>query len=293
MPHNLRNAGISASGVALGCHSTCARRQRPEPVGPISIIRAAVESGVTLIDCCPTGGPAVESIIAKAIGLRKAPVLLSVRSASSDVRRECENSLRRLGVDQIDLYYVRPTPGKPIEQIMAAAVQLVRAGKIAHIGLSGVTADLLRQAQAIHPISALVTEYSLLARPEDGLLATARELNLAVLACRPLAGGWLTGRPPTAARVSYQDQLRLRAAERAAAELDLGLSRLALAWLMAQDDVIPIPGTCDQVHLEMNLASAAVRLPPESLAQLSEPIRPAAAKAIRIADEPAEGSATR
>ncbi len=215
-------------------------------------------------------------------------MLLSVRSASRNVRRECESSLRRLGIDRIDLYYVSPAGGQSIEYLVTTAAQLSEAGKIAHIGLSDVTPGQLRQAQAIHPITALVTEYSLLARRiERGLLAAAREYGMAVLAYRPLAGGWLTGRFPSSDLASYRDRLQsdlrippaqiatavsqLLAAEQTAADLDLGLSRLALAWLLAQgDDVIPVAGTCDQVHLEMNLASAAVRLPPESLARLAE-----------------------
>lgn len=298
MRHNLRVGGLTASGVALGCHSVCASRHSPDSSNMVALIRRAVESGVTLIDCCHRGGPAIEPAIRRAIGCRDVPVMLSVRSPSRNVYRECENSLRQLGADRIDLYYLNPAAGQPIERLVAAAAQLVAAGKIAHIGLCDVTADQLRRAQAIHPITALVTEYSLLARHiERDRLAVAREFGVAVISYRPLAGGWLTGRFTGASRVSHGERLRsdlripaaqvagavrqLLVAERTAADLDIGLSRLALAWLLAQGaDIIPVAGTCDQVHLEMNLASAAVRLPPERLARLSEPVLSSAEQAI-------------
>jgi aryl-alcohol dehydrogenase-like predicted oxidoreductase len=287
MQHNQHSSGLTASGVALGCHSRCTFHHKPDPSGIIALIRRAIDSGVSLIDCA--SGPSTELIVRKAIARQDIPVTLCVRSPSRSVRKECENSLRRLGVDRIDLYYLSPVAGRSIEHLVIAAAQLIEAGKIAHIGLSDVTADQLRQAQAIHPIAALVTEYSLLARQiERTQLAAAREAGMAVIACRPLAGGRLTGRLAGAGEARYRDRLRhdrhippaqaagtasqILVAEQTAADLDLGLSRLALAWLLAQGpDIIPVAGTCDQVHLEMNLAAAAVRLPAESLARLSAP----------------------
>ena len=302
--HNLRIAGLTAAGVALGCHSACGPRRSFDPFGIVSLIRKAIDSGVTLVDCCTGSDPAIAPVIGRAIGRREVPVLLSVRSPSRDVRSECDSSLRRLGIDRIDLYYLSPAAGRPVEYLMTAAAELVEAGKIRHIGLCDVTAEQLRQAHAFHPVTALVAEYSLLARQvEGGLLAAAREHAMAVIAYRPLAGGWLTGRFPSADYASYRDRLRsdlrlqsaqvdaaighLVVAEQSAAELDLGLSRLALAWLLAQgEDVIPVAGTCDQVHLEMNLAAAAVRLPPASLARLSA--RPPAGPGRLNGDERAE-----
>lgn len=293
-----------AAGVALGCHSACALRHKFNSFSIVSIIRKAIDAGVTLVDFCTTSDPAIEPVIGRAIGHHDVPVLLSVRSPSRDVRRECDRSLRQLGVDRIDLYYLSPAAGQPVEYLMTAAAELVEAGKVGHVGLCDVTAEQLRKAHAIHPVTALVAEYSLLARQvEGGLLAAAREHAMAVIACRPLAGGWLTGRFPSAYHSSYRDRLgsdlrlqsaqvdaaigQLLVAEQSAAELDLGLSRLALAWLLAQgEDVIPVAGTCDPVHLEMNLASAAVRLPPASLARLSA--RPPAERDRRCGDERTE-----
>lgn len=302
--HNLQVAGVTASGVALGCHSACASPPKSDFLGIVALIQRAIDTGVTLIDCCamraPGGGaasgaphgrppdrPAVERAVGEAVRKRHGQVMISVRSTSRSVRRECESSLRRLGVDRIDLYCVSPEAGMSIEYLISAAAQLRETGKIAHIGLSDVTADQLRQAQALAPISALVTEYSLIARQvERGLLTVVREFDMAILACRPLAGGWLTGRLASLTGAHHSDRLQsdpgirgaeavavmrvLTAAEQTAADLDIGLSRLALAWLLAQgEDVIPVAGTCDEVHLEMNLAAAALQIPPESLARLS------------------------
>ncbi|HVB43987.1 MAG TPA: aldo/keto reductase [Streptosporangiaceae bacterium] len=287
MQQKLQVAEWTASGVGLGCRSLCRLAGRPHRSNPVTLLRRAIDSGVTLIDSCAATSGQAEPLIGAAITSRDTGVMISVGAPSRSLRRACENSLRRLGLDRIGLYYVSPAASLPIEAVVGEAAELVAAGKVAHLGIRNVTAEQLRRANAVHPVAALVTEYSLLHRQvERELLPLARGLGMAVIACRPLGAGLLTGRITSAEQLAAPDPLspdwyvpsvqragvmsRLSIAAAASAELDAGISRVALAWLLAQGDhVIPVPSTGDLVHLEMNLAAAAVRLSPEDLARLS------------------------
>jgi aryl-alcohol dehydrogenase-like predicted oxidoreductase len=203
------------------------------------------------------------------------------------VRRACDASLRRLGVERIDLYYQhRVDPTVPIEDTVGAMAELVRAGKVRFLGLSEAAPATIRRAHRVHPISALQTEYSLWSRdPEDELLPTVRELGIGFVAYSPLGRGFLTGRfrrfedlaPDDYRRQSPRFQgdnfdRNLRLVERIrelAAEKQVGAAQLALAWVLARGkDVVAIPGTTTRKHLEENVAAAAVALSRDDLARI-------------------------
>ena len=208
-----------------------------------------------------------------------------------NVRRACEGSLKRLGVDHIDLYYQHRVDAKvPIEETVGAMAELVQAGKVRYLGLSEAAPDTIRRAHAVHPIAALQTEYSLWTRdPESELLPTVRELGIGFVAYSPLGRGFLTGQIRSLDDLDEDDWRRtnprfqqealeanLRLADRVrelAAERDVTPAQLALAWVMAKgDDVVPIPGTKRRRYLEENAGAADVELSPEDVAQLDEAV---------------------
>jgi len=203
------------------------------------------------------------------------------------VRQACDASLERLGVDHIDLYYQhRVDRETPIEETVGAMAELVRAGKVRHLGLSEASAATIRRAHATHPIAALQTEYSLWTRdPEDEILRTVRELGIGFVAYSPLGRGFLTGRFRTAAdfaagdyrtsnprmdgenlgkNVALADRVRELAVEK-----NVTAGQLALAWVLSRgEDVVPIPGTTRRTHLDENLASADIHLTQSEVARL-------------------------
>jgi aryl-alcohol dehydrogenase-like predicted oxidoreductase len=204
------------------------------------------------------------------------------------VRKSIEGSLRRLGVETIDLYYQhRVDPSVPIEETVGALAELVRAGKIRHIGLSEASPATLARAHRVHPITALQSEYSLWSRePEDGALARCRELGIGFVPYSPLGRGFLTGTIRTPEDFAADDYRRasprfqganfaknLALVERVkaiAAEIGCSTSQLALAWVLAQgEDIVPIPGTKRRKYLEENVGALDVRLSPAHLAALS------------------------
>ncbi|MBP2707903.1 aldo/keto reductase [Microbispora sp. RL4-1S] len=256
------------------------------------LIRRALDSGVTLLDTADFyAGGRIERLIGRAVAGRDGQVLVSTRGGPAQAGdgpdrlarlvRACEASLGRLGRDHVDLYYLRCGDGVQVETGTARLAELVRAGKIRYLGLSGGTPEQIRRAHAIHEITAVAVECSLQTGPPDAeLLRTVRELGIALVAARPLGRGLLTGRIKCPAAFEEGDWRRadprfgregrelgaapLRAVESAASRLDLSAGRLALAWLMAQDGpVVPVPSTRSPVHLEMNLAATRVDLPPE------------------------------
>ena len=215
----------------------------------------------------------------------------------------CDASLRRLAVDHIDLYYQhRVDPGVPIEETVGAMAELVDAGKVRYLGLSEAGADTIRRAHAVHPISALQSEYSLWSRdPEDEILPLLRELGIGLVAYSPLGRGFLTGaitRPQDLADDDYRRSSprfqgenftrNLELVERVreiAREKDCTPGQLALAWVLAQgSDVVPIPGTKRRAYAEQNAEASEIELDAEDLARLDEAAPAGAARGDRYAD---------
>ena len=219
------------------------------------------------------------------------------------IRRSCEGSLKRLGVETIDLYYQhRVDPATPIEETIGAMAELVREGKIRHIGLSEASPQTLRRAVKVHPITALQTEYSLWTRdPEDEILAACRELGVGFVAYSPLGRGFLTGQfirfedfpaddyrrfSPRFQGENFQKNLDLvRRVEEIAKEKRCKPSQLALAWVLAQDkNIVPIPGTKRRKYLEENIAAIDVKLTARDLQRIDEIFPTGAAAGLRYPD---------
>ncbi|TDC72041.1 aldo/keto reductase [Actinomadura sp. GC306] len=307
------DAGPASPRIGLGTLALTGRYGPVDDAAGIETIRFALDIGVPLIDAAAGAGAeraerlagrAVagrrdEAVIAACGGVRRSPGGRETRldGTPEHLRRSCDASLERLGTDHIDVYYLAGVdPRVPVEESMGALAGLVASGKVRRVGLSGVSAEQLRRAHAVHPVGALAAEYSLWERRvEAECLPAARERGIAVFACRPLGRGFLTGRVHSAGRLAEGDARRddprfrpenlsanlrlLQAAEEVAAHRDLGLARLALAWLLCRgDDITPVPSTRDRLHLEMNAAAAGIRLtaaeceylaalfPPESIA---------------------------
>jgi len=272
----------------------------------ISTIHRAIELGVTFLDTADMYGPFTnEKLVGKAIQDRRDQVVLATKFGNERredgswvgvngkpeyVRKACDASLERLGVDNIDLYYQhRVDPEVPIEETVGAMKELVEAGKVRYLGLSEAGPETIRRAHAVHPISALQTEYSLFTRdPEDEVLPTVRELGIGFVAYSPLGRGFLTGawksiedlpeddtrsaRFPRFSQENFEKNVELADRVREiAAEKDATPGQLALAWLLHQgDDVVPIPGTKRRKYLEENAAAAEVTLPDEDLRRIEE-----------------------
>ncbi|ASW54607.1 aldo/keto reductase [Plantactinospora sp. KBS50] len=267
----------------------------------------ALDAGVTLLDTADFyGGGAVESLVGTAIKDRRDDVVVATRGGAlftpegrplgvdgspDRLRQACDASLERLGIDHIDLYYLaRVDPKVPVQESVGALAELVAAGKVRHIGLSEANAEQLRQAVAVHPVAALASEYSLFEREvERTLLPVARELGVGLVACSPLGRGLLTGRLTSVDQLGDRDYRRnhprfwpehfahnrelVSRAEALAAERDVSVGRLVLAWLLAQgQDIVPIPGTRCTTHLEMNVAATQVKLTEDELRLLAETI---------------------
>jgi aryl-alcohol dehydrogenase-like predicted oxidoreductase len=298
----LGTQGLAVSAVGLGCMAMSEFYGSADQRESIATIHQALELGVTLLDTADMYGPFTnEELIGRAVRGRREGVVLAtkfgqVRGPHGErrvcgtpgyVREACDGSLRRLGVDRIDLYTQhRVDTTVPIEETVGAMADLVRAGKVRWLGLSEAAPATIRRAHAVHPISALQTEYSLWSRdPEDELLPLLRSLGIGFVAYSPLGRGFLTGRfrspedlaPDDYRRTSprfqgenFQRNLRLvdRIQELAAGR-GVESAQLALAWVLAQgQDVVPIPGTTTRAHLGKNVAAAGLRLAPEELAQL-------------------------
>ena len=274
----------------------------------IATIHRALELGVTFLDTADVYGPYTnEELVGKAIRGRREQVVLAtkfgivrdpknpnvrgVNGKPDYVRSSCEGSLRRLGVETIDLYYQhRVDPNTPIEETVGAMAQLVKEGRVRHLGLSEASPQTLRRATKVHPIAALQSEYSLWTRdPEQEILPTCRELGLGFVAYSPLGRGFLTGQikrfedlaaddyrrfSPRFQGENFQKNLDLvRRVEEIAAEKKCKPSQLALAWVLAQgEDVVPIPGTKHRKYLEENVAALDVKLTEDDLRRIDEVI---------------------
>jgi aryl-alcohol dehydrogenase-like predicted oxidoreductase len=276
----------------------------------IRTIHRAIDLGVTLIDTAEIYGPYTnEELVGQALKGRRDDVVLATKfgmvshggdgpghldSTPANIRTAVEGSLQRLGTDRIDLYYQhRVDPNTPIEDTVGALAELVTEGKILHLGLSEAGVNNIRRAHAVHPITALQSEYSLWTRdPEPEVLPLLRELGIGFVAYSPLGRGFLTGQIKSTADFDDGDnrktnprfegenfQRNLRAAqevEAIAAEVGATPAQVALAWLLAQgDDIAPIPGTKRVARVEENVAADGIELTPEQLDQLTR-VSPAA-----------------
>jgi aryl-alcohol dehydrogenase-like predicted oxidoreductase len=312
--------GLEVSCVGLGCMGMSEFYGAVDERETVATIRRALELGLTLIDTADMYGPFTnEEMVGRAIADRRDAVVLAtkfgvVRDAANPaaraldgsadyVRRACDASLRRLGVETIDLYYLHRVDVKvPIEETVGAMAELVAAGKVRYLGLSEAAPATIRRAHAVHPLSALQTEYSLWSRdPEAEILPTTRELGIGFVAYAPLGhgaltarvrsldelqeGDWRRGQPRFqgenfARNLELVDRLQALAARRG-----VTAGQLALAWLLAQgDDVVPLPGTTRIAHLEENLAAAAIELDEKELGWIDEAAPPGAAVGDRWHD---------
>jgi aryl-alcohol dehydrogenase-like predicted oxidoreductase len=283
----------------------------------VATIHRALELGVTLLDTADMYGPYTnEELLGRAIRGRRERVVLAtkcgivrdpargiVRAINGQpeyIRQACDGSLKRLGVDHVDLYQLhRVDPKTPIEDSVGAMADLVRAGKTRFIGLSEAGPDTLRRAAKVHPIASVQSEYSLWSRdPEDGVLAACRALGIGFIAYSPLGRGFLTGQikrfedlaPDDYRRTSprfqgenFEKNLALvRRIEEIAAEKRCKPSQLALAWVLAQgNDIVPIPGTKRRTYLEENLGAATVQLSAEDLRRIDAVAPHGAAAGLR------------
>jgi aryl-alcohol dehydrogenase-like predicted oxidoreductase len=294
---------LTVSALGLGCMGMSEFYGTPDEQGGTDTIHRALDLGVTFLDTADMYGPFTnELLVGKAIAGRRDEVQLATKfgnerrpdgtmvgiNGSPDyVRAACDASLQRLGVDHIDLYYQhRVDKTVPIEDTVGAMAGLVEAGKVRHLGLSEASAATIRRAHAVHPITALQTEYSLWTRdPEDEVLPTCRELGIGFVAYSPLGRGFLTGRfqsiddlPPDDYRrnsprfqgENFQKNLDLlERVEDLARRKTCTPSQLALAWVLAQgDDIVPIFGTKRRVYLEENLRALDVELSASDLEEI-------------------------
>jgi aryl-alcohol dehydrogenase-like predicted oxidoreductase len=304
--------GLDVSRLGLGTMGMSAfyTGANADDAESIRAIQRALDLGITLIDTAEAYGPyRNEELVGQAIAGRRDQVVLATKfglisrrdgeqrgldSRPENVRVAAEGSLRRLRTDHIDLYYQhRVDPDVPIEDTVAAMAELVRAGKVNHIGLSEASPATIRRAHAIHPVTAVQSEYSLWTRdPEDEILRLLRELGIGFVAYSPLGRGFLTGQirspdqldpgdfrasnPRFAADNLAQNMRIVAEVEAVAAEANATPAQTALAWLLAQgNDIVPIPGTKRVARLEENAASASLALSPDQLARL-DAIRPPA-----------------
>ncbi|MBI5069722.1 MAG: aldo/keto reductase [Deltaproteobacteria bacterium] len=312
----LGTQGLEVGALGLGCMGMSDFYGPSDEAESLATIDRALELGVTLLDTADMYGPFKNEellgralrgrrqrvVLATKFGNRRSPdgAFLGICGTPDYVREACDASLRRLGVEVIDLYYQhRVDPTVPIEETVGAMAGLVKAGKVRFLGLSEAGSDTIRRAHAVHPISALQSEYSLWSRdPEAGILATVRELGIGFVAYSPLGRGFLSGQYRSAEALAPGDWRRmnprfqghnldrnLQLVERiqeVAEGKGVTAAQLALAWVLARGrDIVPIPGTRRRARVEENVAAAGVALTRDDLARLDEVAPPGAAAGTR------------
>jgi aryl-alcohol dehydrogenase-like predicted oxidoreductase len=305
---------LTVSAIGLGCMGMSEFYGPSDEDQSLAAINRALDLGVTFLDTSDMYGSGHnEQLVGRAIAGRRDEVQLATKFAIRRengerridnspgwIREACEGSLRRLGVERIDLYYMhRRNPEVPIEESVGAMAELVAEGKVAHLGLSEVNAETLRAANAVHPIAALQSEWSLFTRElEHEIVPTARELGVGIVPYSPLGRGELTGSVDMSADDDFRRssprfqqgnrERNLELVERAqgiAAEVGCTPAQLALAWLLHQGaDVAPIPGTRRPRRVEENAAAADVELTDEQLRALEAAFPPGATAGDRYAD---------
>ncbi len=305
----LGKSSLHISRIGLGCMGMSQSYGPTDEAESIATIHRALELGINFLDTSDRyGGGKNEELLQKALVGRRDQVVLAtkfgigrdvvgVNGKPEYVKRACDASLQRLGTDHIDLYYQhRVDPNTPIEETVGAMADLVKAGKVRLLGLSEASAQTLRRAAKVHPISALESEYSLWSQEiEAEVIPTCRELGVTIVAYSPLGRGFLSGQIrrfedlapddfrrglPRFQGENFQANLNLvNELEAIAKEKGVETSQLALAWLLAQgDDVVPIPGTKRRTYLEQNVQASEIVLTPDDLKRINGLARPVGAR---------------
>ena len=313
-------AALEVSAQGLGCMGMSEFYGSGDEQESIAVIHAALDAGVNFLDTADMYGPFTnERLVGRAIAARRDEVVLATKFGNERredgtrvgvnghpdyVRRACDASLARLGVEHIDLYYQhRVDPSVPVEETWGALAELVAAGKVRHLGISEAAPATIRRAHQVHPVTAVQTEWSLWSRDveDNGVLTTVRELGIGFVAYSPLGRGFLSGTIRSVEDLDEKDFRRhsprfqgenfaknlelLERVRQIAAEKDVTPSQLALAWVLAQgEDVVPIPGTKHRHYLDENISALDVQLSDDELAELDAAVPVGSSAGDRYAD---------